>query len=182
MEKPTAYYPWSQGRQKRGVGQGVCYGLCVRLAKKVKTSSNYSDCFERLHKELKNRGTATLNSAISQQKYQLQSSRPRVEPPLPKKTPLIICCNTQSTPGWFTRYNILSYLNIYAWFGDHACLMWHDDGGTTIFDPNFGLACWKDKTNPTSADIQDMLDWGYIKELKIDRSIWVWGFQKVYKD
>jgi len=177
--KPSYYYTWIQGKQNLTVGAGICYGVCVILGKKLK-SSELNTNYISIMNSLKNNCTRTLQSGISKQKSEQQYSRNRLEPPLPKETPIIILCNTSSSSGWCGRYSVFSYLNPFAWFGNHACLLWYNDQGTLIFDPNTGLSLWPKVNNPDYDSVMSMIDWGY-RNISSPLPIYVWGFQSLYK-
>lgn len=178
MSQPSRYYVWEQARQKLTVGAGVCYGLCVTLGKKVPHSSDLDETYGSIESILRN-PTRILNSGIAKQKSEQQYSRKRLQE-LPENEAIIICCNTSSSSGWCTRYSIMSYANPFAWFGNHACLLWHNQDGSLIFDPNTGLSLWPKEKDPDYSSVMRMLDWGYHR-IGSPRPIYVWGFEALYK-
>lgn len=178
MSRPSKFYRWEQGRQALTVGKGVCYGLCIALGKLARNTQDLPGAYDKLVKNLAS--TGTLHKGMSAQRTEDQDSRNKISLPLPPNIPLVILCNTASTSGYLTRYSLLSYLNPFAWFGNHACLMWHGEGGTLIFDPNTGVALWPTITHPDYAAVMKMLDWGYTS-VGQPCPVYVWGFQQVYR-
>lgn len=176
MIEPDYYYRFEQGKQNVTIGSGICYGICLYLAKKIRNKNDTGSVYETLSGELKNNRTRVIQSGISKQKHENQDRRKKTSVPLPTGRPLIIMCNTNADSGYCSRYSILSYVNPFSWFGNHACLLWHNEEGTVIFDPNSGLTGWKKIHDPDFSDLQDMLDWGY-KRIKSPRPVYVWGAQ-----
>ncbi len=173
------YYRWEQGKQKRSVGGGICYGLCLALGKKINGKRTAEDAYNTIEKNLIWPGRI-FDEGYQKQKNQPQYSRKKAQEPAPKGRPLIVQCNINADAGWCTRYSLGSYLNPFSWFGNHACLVFHQEDSTNLvlFDPNTGLTGWSGINQLTFSDLGKMLDFGY-KRIGQKRPVYAWGFQEL---
>ncbi len=130
--------------QSKHIDVGVCYGMCRRILELDGHATN-ARTLEKAFEILRNRihSRTFLLKGLTAQVNRRQTGRNYVSYPLSQQRFYIVSCNISLSAGYCTPYSLASYVTPSGWSPDHAVLLLGVDGGTLMFDPNWGCAAWE---------------------------------------